>query len=532
MKPHPSSAILSIIILLINFGVLSAQNGQPHASSSHAQVISEQTHDNVQAPESESHGSMGAELPLWSVIPFIGILLSIAVFPLVAPHFWHHHYGKVSLFWALLLGVPFVSAYGSEAIHAILHTYLLEYIPFIILLWALFTVSGGILVKGAPAGTPMANLILLIIGTFLASWIGTTGASMVLIRPLIRMNNFRKSKMHLVLFFIFLVSNIGGSLTPLGDPPLFLGFLNHVPFFWTFNLFKEMIFVAVILLTLFFLVDYYMFRKEGWHDRLRIKSHDVKAPLEDIELVLKEEVTFENSSQGVPRTKKLKMEVLGLVNIIFLLGVVGGVLFSGFADLGEANIFGVHVATASLMRDGFLVLMGLLSLKFTPWKYRKGNEFTWFPIVEVGKLFAGIFMTMIPALVMLRAGAEGKLGFIIEAVKQPREYFWITGILSSFLDNAPTYLTFLNTALGQFYPGGNPYDTVPLLIANQELYLVAISIGAVFFGAMTYIGNAPNFMVRSIAEEAKISMPSFFGYMLYSVPILGLIFLLVTYIFL
>lgn len=531
MKAHLYSPVLLIIAFLLSTTVLFAQTDIQHNSNHQTQPLTEQTQEGIHQTANESHSDLGAGLPLWSVIPFIGILLSIAIFPLVAPHFWHHHYGKISLFWGLLLGVPFVFAYGSEAVHAILHTYLLEYIPFIILLWSLFTVSGGILVKGAPVGTPLANLVLLIIGTFLASWIGTTGASMVLIRPLIRMNNYRKSKMHLVLFFIFLVSNIGGSLTPLGDPPLFLGFLNHVPFFWTFNLFDEMIFVAVILLALFFLVDYYMFKKEGWDDKLQIKSHHIGIPLEDIEVILEEEVTFKNSSQN-PRTRKLKMEVLGLVNIIFLLGIVCGVLFSGFAHLGEANIFGVHVAVASLMRDGFLVLMGLLSLKFTPWEYRKGNEFTWFPIVEVGKLFAGIFMTMIPALVMLRAGVEGKLGFIIEAVKAPWEYFWTTGILSSFLDNAPTYLTFLNTALGQFHPSGKPVDTVPRLIAEQELYLVAISIGAVFFGAMTYIGNAPNFMVRSIAEEAKIPMPSFFGYMLYSAPILGLIFLLVTYVFL
>ncbi len=531
MKTHINYRLLCIVFLLTSITISFAQSGEQHDSNSQTEMITEQTHDSIAHAEAESHGELGTVLPLWSVFPFVGILLSIAIFPIVAPHFWHHHYGKISLFWALLFGVPFLFAHGSEAVHAILHTYLLEYIPFIILLWSLFTVSGGILVKGAPVGTPLANLILLIIGTFMASWIGTTGASMVLIRPLIRMNKYRESRMHLVLFFIFLVSNIGGSLTPLGDPPLFLGFLNHVPFFWTFNLFKEMILVSVILLTLFFLVDYYMFRKEGWHEKLQIKSHNIGIPLEDIEVILEEEVSFKNPPQK-PSIRRLKMEVLGLINFVFLLGVVGGVLFSGFADLGEANIFGVHVAVASLMRDGFLVLMGLLSLKFSPWEYREGNEFSWFPIVEVGKLFAGIFMTMIPALVMLRAGVEGKLGFIIEAVKEPYQYFWITGILSSFLDNAPTYLTFLNTALGQFYPSGNPFDTVPMLIAEHELHLVAISIGAVFFGAMTYIGNAPNFMVRSIAVEAKISMPSFFGYMIYSVPILGLIFLLVTYVFL
>lgn len=528
MKRGHYFGIVILIILILSIAFASAQTDTVH-SEQHQKASSQQQISGEHGGSGE-HEGLGTELPLWSIIPFIGILLSIAIFPLVAPHFWHHHYGKVALFWALLLGIPFLFFYRGDAAHAILDTYLMEYIPFIILLWSLFTVSGGILVKGAPVGTPMANMILLLIGTFMASWIGTTGASMVLIRPLIRMNKYRKSKMHLILFFIFLVSNIGGSLTPLGDPPLFLGFLNHVPFFWTFNLFKEMIFVSVILLALFYFVDYYMFKKEGWLERLKIKSHHIGIPLEDIEVVLEEEVTFKDAPQSSIR--RLKMEILGLVNFIFLLGVVGGVLFSGFVHLGEANIFGVHVPVTGLMRDGFLVLMGLLSLKFTPWDYRKGNEFSWFPIVEVGKLFAGIFMTMIPALVMLRAGVEGKLGFIIEAVKDPWHYFWVTGALSSFLDNAPTYLTFLNTALGQFYPGGIPYDTVPMLIAEHQSHLAAISIGAVFFGAMTYIGNAPNFMVRSIAEESKISMPSFFGYMIYSVPILGLLFLLVTFVFL
>lgn len=529
MKFNQYLLIALTAFLMFNFSISFAQTDTAHTATAPQPSIN-------QAPEAgehagaEEHGGLGAELPLWSVIPFIGILLSIAIFPIVAPHFWHHHYGKVALFWALLFGVPFFISYGTDAFHETLHIYLLEYIPFIILLWSLFTISGGLLVKGAPAGTPMANFILLVIGTAIASWIGTTGASMVLIRPLIRMNSFRKSKLHLVLFFIFLVSNIGGSLTPLGDPPLFLGFLNHVPFFWTFTLFKEMIFTSGILLVLFYFVDYYMFHKEGWHKKLHIKSHYVRVPLEDVDLVLEEEVTIENSKR--PERRKLKMEVLGLINILFLLGVVGGVLFSGFVHWGHVNIFGVHVEITSLMRDGFLVLMGLLSLKFTPRDLRKGNEFSWFPIVEVGKLFAGIFMTMIPALAMLRSGLQGHLSFIIEAVKEPWHYFWVTGALSSFLDNAPTYLTFLNTALGQFYPGGIPYDTVPMLIAEHELHLVAISIGAVFFGAMTYIGNAPNFMVRSIAEEAKISMPSFFGYMLYSVPILGLIFVLVNIVFL
>lgn len=531
MKVIKVFSLLLLLTIVFSSSILSAEDTTDVAT--HTDSSAQVSHPKIKEHENiESHGSLGSVLPLWSVIPFVGILLSIAIFPLVAPKFWHHHFGKVSLFWALIIGVPFIITYKSDAVYEILHVYLLEYIPFIVLLWSLFTVAGGIYIKGAPLGTPTANTVLLIIGTAIASWIGTTGASMVLIRPLIRMNEYRKSKLHLVLFFIFLVSNIGGSLTPLGDPPLFLGFLNHVPFFWTFNLFKEMFFISVILITLFYFADLYMYRKEGWHKKIHMLDHDVEAHLNKYEIDLKEDVEMESANTHSFEKKKVEMQILGLTNIPLLLGVIGGVLFSGFVDLGEVNIGGVHVTIEGLMRDGFLVLMGLISLKITHPDYRKGNEFSWFPIVEVAKLFAGIFMTMIPALAMLRTGLEGNLNFIIAAVKEPWQYFWITGTLSSFLDNAPTYLTFLSTACGQFYPGTLTADAVPQLIAQNEIYLVAISLGAVFFGAMTYIGNAPNFMVRSIAEEAKIKMPSFFGYMIYSIIILVPLFILVHWIFL
>jgi len=480
--------------------------------------------------EAETMG-IGSELPIWSIIPFIGILLSIAIFPLVAPEFWHHHYGKISLFWALLLAIPFIFAYQGEAVHSILEIYLEEYIPFIILLWALFTIAGGILIEGAPVGTPLTNLIVMIIGTFFASLIGTTGAAMVLIRPLIRMNKFRKSQTHLIVFFIFLVANIGGSLTPLGDPPLFLGFLNGVPFFWTFNIFTEFATVAIILLTIFFLFDMYMFHKEKWHKKLNMKAYHFKIPANLSEIVFEEDVEMENLRSHLVKESTVRMKITGLINIIFLLGVIGGVLFSGFVQLGKVNILGVLMPIEGLVRDVVLILMGLLSLKLTSWALREGNGFSWFPIVEVAKLFAGIFMTMIPALAMLRAGVNGNMAAIIESVKEPWHYFWITGSLSSFLDNAPTYLTFLSTALGQFFAGIDPKVAVHMLIEQQEIYLKAISTGAVFFGAMTYIGNAPNFMVKSIAEENKVNMPSFFGYMIYSILLLVPVFILVTYIF-
>ncbi len=474
----------------------------------------------------EGHGDLGAELPLWSVVPFVGILLSIAIFPLVSEDFWHHHFDKVSLFWALLFAVPFIFAYQTGAVHSILHTYLLEYFPFIILLWALYTISGGILIEGAPVGVPMNNFILLLIGTALASWIGTTGAAMVLIRPLLRMNKYRKSKVHLVVFFIFLVANVGGSLTPLGDPPLFLGFLAGVDFFWTFQLLPQMLLVAGSLLLTFLIWDTYMFRKEGWHEKMHLKDTHFDAPDDLIDdIIVEEEVEITHPATQKVQTKTYTMTIHGMFNLLFLGGVIGGVLFSGKVHLGGVTIFGIHMAVENILRDIFLIGMGLLSLKLTPKAYRDGNEFNWFPIKEVAILFAGIFVTIIPALAMLKAGEAGALNFVIEFTKAPVHYFWTTGILSSFLDNAPTYLVFFNTALGQ------AGETVDWLMTDGAVFLRAISCGAVFFGAMTYIGNAPNFMVKSISEQSGVKMPSFFGFMGYSLLILVPLFIVTTLVF-
>jgi len=441
----------------------------------------------------------GEVLSLWSIIPFLGILLSIALFPLIAPHFWHHHFGKISLFWALAILIPFLIIYRAEAVHKFLEIILADYIPFIIILIALYTVSGGIFIKGTLSGTPLANTFMLMIGTVLASWMGTTGASMLLIRPFLRANNHRKQRTFMVVFFIFLVSNIGGSLTPLGDPPLFLGFLRGVPFFWTLSLIEEMLIVSAILFVVYYFMDRYYYRRE--------------------------EVKFK---KGV----KEPLRIYGLHNILLILLIVGAVLFSGIVRLGDVPILGVPIAIQDILRDVALILIVFISLIFTRKEIRDENEFTWFPMKEVAILFAGIFITMMPCLEMLRAGTKGELAFIMKAVKEPYHYFWITGILSSFLDNAPTYLTFLNTAIGRFYPGVIPHEAVLHLIRENELYLKAISIGAVFFGANTYIGNAPNFMVRSIAEESGVSMPTFLGYMVkYSMTILVPIFILITFIF-
>jgi Na+/H+ antiporter NhaD/arsenite permease-like protein len=368
-------------------------------------------------------------------------------------------------------------------------------------LWSLYTVAGGILLEGAPVGTPFTNTAMLAIGTLIASWVGTTGASMLLIRPMLRMNKHRQNKVHVFIFFIFLISNIGGALTPLGDPPLFLGFLHGVPFFWTMNLIPEFLTVFVIVLGLFFVVDTVLHRRE----------HGSKVP--------------------TARAKSHDIRIHGLYNMLFLAGIIGGVLFSGLVKLGEFSILGIELAVQDELRDLFLIGMGLLSLKFTPKEIRDGNGFTWGPIQEVAILFAGIFMTIIPMLAMLKAGADGALAFIIDAVREPWHYFWASGSLSSFLDNAPTYLTFLNTALGRFYPGQRELEAVHALIAGNGIYLKAISCGAVFMGANTYIGNAPNFMVKSIAEENGIKMPSFLGFMVYSLVILIPSFIFVTFIF-
>jgi Na+/H+ antiporter NhaD/arsenite permease-like protein len=447
------------------------------------------------------HSNLGEILSLYSTIPFIGILLSIALLPLFAPVFWHHHFGKVSAFWAIVIAVPLLISYRGAALHGFLHIMIADYIPFIILLWGLFTVSGGILLRGTLRGTPVLNTLMIIIGTVLASWMGTTGAAMLLIRPFLRANNYRKNRAFMVVFFIFLVANIGGALTPVGDPPLFLGFLHGVPFFWTFHILPHMVLTALIVLALYFAIDTYHYRKEG------LTNH-------------------------TDDEEKERLRLDGSYNFIFLVGIVGSVIFSGLVDWGEVSTLGVTRSVQEWVRDGFIILMGILSLICTSTKIREDNEFTWFPIQEVAYLFAGIFITMTPCLLLLLAGTKGGLGFIIGAVKEPIHYFWITGILSSFLDNAPTYLTFFSSALGKFYAGTPEPIAVSRLIAENPIFLMAISAGAVFFGANTYIGNAPNFMVRSIAEEAGTPMPSFFGYMLkYSIIILVPVFVIVTVVF-
>ncbi len=512
-----TNALKTILVVAVLATVWLSCHSIPAVASSSPQhndtveVAAKSDHsDSDDSAHGSHHGSnLGVELPLWSCLPFACMLLSIAFWPLLAPEMWHHHFGKISLFWALSLALPFTIAYKGTAVYEILHILLADYVPFIILLWSLYTVSGGILLRGTLRGTPIVNVAMLAIGTALASWMGTTGAAMLLIRPFLRANKDRKNRTFMVVFFIFLVANIGGALTPLGDPPLFLGFLHGVSFFWTMKISPHMLVMALILMVVYFALDTYFYKKEKASINTRIGSTEANADEAPVKLAL-----------------------VGTHNFLFLAGIIGAVLFSGIVDWGELNTLGVHRGIQDWIRDVALILMGALSLLTTSSGIRQENEFTWFPIKEVAYLFIGIFITMIPCLLILKAGQDGALAFLIFRVKEPIHYFWITGALSSFLDNAPTYLTFFNTALGTFYAGMPEPQAVTLLMSENSIYLKAISAGAVFFGACSYIGNAPNFMVRSIAEEAGTPMPSFFGYIIkYALVFLVPCFVVVTFLF-
>ncbi len=418
--------------------------------------------------------------PLWTVGPFVGLLLSIAVVPLVAGHWWHDNRNKAKL--SLLFGLPATALALAYAPHALGHT-ALEYLAFICLLGSLFTISGGIRVAGSLAGTPLANTGLLALGAVLANFVGTTGASMLLIRPFLRANIRRRARTHLVVFFIFIVANCGGCLTPLGDPPLFLGFLKGVPFPWTLGLWPPWLTVVGALLVLFNLYDQHRFHRE-----------DLASP-EDLDV-------------AVERHDPLRLH--GSFNFILLAGVLGAVLASGFwiyPRWGETR--------ALLAQSVAMGLLGATSYALTPRKLHEENGFSWHPFVEVMVLFAAIFAAMIPALDLLKTHGESL------KVTRPWHYFWATGTLSAFLDNAPTYLAFLS--LSQYLP-----DEVA---GTSAAALTAISCGSVFFGAMTYIGNGPNFMVKAIAEHAGVRMPTFFGYLGWSLAVLAPLFLAVTLVF-
>jgi Na+/H+ antiporter NhaD/arsenite permease-like protein len=401
------------------------------------------------------------------VFPFVAMLLAIAVCPLRVPHWWESNRNKGVV--ALVLGAPILVLYLVHDPAALGHM-VTDYVSFIILLAGLYVISGGILLRGDLVATPLTNATFLGVGSLLASFVGTTGASMLLIRPLLQINSERRHVRHTVIFFIFLVSNIGGMLTPLGDPPLFLGYLQGVPFTWTFRLWPAWLLMVLALLLVYLVWDTRQYARE---------------PL---------------AALARDRRRVEPLRARGAVNAIWLVGVVLAVAF-----------------LRAPVREVAIVGLAALSLWLTPSGIRRANGFTTYPIVEVAVLFFGIFLTMIPALELLHLRG-GELG-----VRQPWQFFWATGGLSSFLDNAPTYLTFL--ALGQGLRLADEVAGVPHAI------LAAISVGAVAMGANTYIGNAPNFMVKSIAEAAGIKMPTFAGYILYSATILLPLFALVTLIF-
>lgn len=437
----------------------------------------------------------GAALSGWWAVPFVGILLSIALFPLLAPRIWHFHYGKIAFAWALAFFAPFAAFFGgATALTSLVHVMLAEYLPFIILLSALFTVAGGIYVRGNLHGSPGLNVVLMVIGAVLASFMGTTGASMLMIRPLLRANDNRRSVAHVVVFFIFIVSNAGGALTPLGDPPLFLGFLKGVDFFWTLHLLPHTLFLIAALLVVFFVIDRHHYVKEG---------------------VTRVDPTPDTPTFGLD----------GKFNLLLLLAIMGLVLMSGSWKSGVAwNVMGTELGLPQVVRDVALVGVVLLSMATTKRAVREANEYSIGPMVEVAKLFFGIFLTIIPVIAMLRAGTGGAFAPIVALVNDgqgqpiPLMYFWASGLLSSFLDNAPTYLVFFNLA------GGDPQ----VLMTTLAPVLIAISAGSVFMGANSYIGNAPNLMVKAVAEQRGVRMPGFFGYMGWSIAVLIPLFLLVS----
>lgn len=426
------------------------------------------------------HNALGHALPPWSVLPFAGLLFSIALFPLFAPRFWARHFGKVSLAFGLPVAAWFLFADPGELLHTAL-----EYMSFIILLASLFTISGGILLKGTIRGTPGVNCAFLAVGAVIANLFGTTGASMILIRPLLRANAHRKKQSHIVVFFILVVSNIGGVLTPIGDPPLFLGFLRGVPFFWTVrNLWHFWVLAAGLVIAAFWVLDRQALRGEG--------SGTPGGDAAGMAVGAAPPVGAEGD--------KVPISLVGGWNFL-LLGVVIGAVF-----------------LPTPWREAAMVAAAVWSARRTPARIHRENGFTYHPIEEVAILFAGIFTAMIPALLILRARGGG-LG-----VTEPWHFFWVTGSLSSVLDNAPTYLTFFSLAQG--LPGTAEVAGVSAPV------LRAISAGAVFMGANSYIGNAPNFMVKAIAEASGVRMPSFFGYMVYALSVLMPVFLLVTWLFL
>lgn len=427
------------------------------------------------------------QVELWMVIPFVVMLLTIAIAPLAVEHFWEKNSNKL-IFTLIVSGVTIalLSSYGLGG--AIMHNVLYDYIPFIMLLLALFVVTGGIHIRGDITATPLVNTFILASGFLLASIMGTTGAAMLLIRPLLQINQQRVYKTHTVLFFIALVANCGGVLTPLGDPPLFLLYLKGAPFEWFSTLFLEWLVVGVLLLTLYMIVDRRYYAKEP-----------AEAKRRDLE-------------------EQEPLRITGARNFLYLFLIIAAVLFLNSSYI---PVMGEHDAPLYIkfLREIALAIIIAVSLVTTKRSVRQANNFSWAPILEVAILFVGIFVTMTPAMGYLNAHAT-ELG-----LTEPWQFYYSTGVLSSFLDNAPTAVAFHTVAGGL----GGAAEVAGI----TEILLTAISLGAVFFGAMTYIGNGPNFMVKAIAEQEGVEMPSFFGYMLkFSLVVLLPVYIIVQLIFL
>ncbi|MDB5375693.1 MAG: sodium:proton antiporter [Rubritepida sp.] len=448
-------------------------------------------------PAAAAEGLDGVGLSRAWGLPFAGVLLSIALMPILAPSLWHHHYGKIAAFWSLAFLLPFALVHGIGAAgDEVAHVALQEYLPFLALLTALYTTGGGVLLRGTLTGTPLTNTGLLTIGTLLASVMGTTGASMLLIRPVLRANAQRGRKTHTFVFFIFLVANIGGSLTPIGDPPLYLGFLQGVAFFWpTIHLFQPFLFCAGVLLGLYWVLDSLLYAREP--------------------------------AREPATTPREKLRIEGGSNLFLIGVVVFGVLMQGVWRPGEVVLLGQHIGLERLTAIALFALVTVVSIRMTPSALRDENGFAWGAMAEVAKLFAAIFLCMAPVLAILKAGPSGEAAGLVALTSGPSGepvpwvFFWMTGALSSFLDNAPTYLVFFNLA------GGDAAQ----LMGPEAATLAAISAGAVFMGANSYIGNAPNFMVKAIVEESGFRMPTFFGYCAWAMMILIPLFVLCTFLF-
>jgi Na+/H+ antiporter NhaD/arsenite permease-like protein len=442
----------------------------------------------------------GATLGWPWALPFVGLLLTIAIGPQLFPRVWLRHYGKIAYAWTTLTVAPLAALHGVPvAAAALVHAMLADYLSFIALLFTLYVVAGGILVTGNLRGTPWVNTAILVVGIALASIVGTTGAAMILIRPLLRANAARLVNAHVVVFFIFLVANIGGALSPIGNPPLFVGFLHGVDFLWPArSLWPGTLFTVGLVLAIFVAVDVWHYRRDR-----------------RIELI------------DEPR-RPMAFGVKGLINLVLIVLIVGAIMLSVLWNPGIAfDVYGTPLALENLVRDGALVVIALVSVRLTPEEHREANGFSWEPIREVACLFAAIFVCVIPVLAALQAGRNGAFAWLLDIVSghggAPRDahYFWASGLLSAVLDNAPTYLVFFEVA------GGD----AARLMGELASTLVAISLGACFMGALTYLGNAPNLMIYAIATERGVKMPSFFGYMAWSCAVLLPVFVLLTYAF-